>query len=1422
MRLSTSRRLPTPLLILSLLAFMAPGYWLRPAGAAHAQATSRVQVAYQNLALPNGDTATVFSNGIAEIFSKDKRRMQFRQVPSSPSFGASDSATQLPDRGDLIADLSHAAPTAYAPNQLNVVFSGSAVPTQDTFSVSPDTLVHLRNGKTSTPNYTRDAATNSLLASLGVDRVDRLFGQFQRSQLQSMHAQTQARVSVPVLDFSNAYHLHFTSASMSSALAALQASPDVAYVAPDWTVAPMHAPPVSLQHGDGIASVHASSTFGATGAPQVPSNFDLASSAQSFLNRPSDDAVPAFDELQRLYHQLPGQGEIVTNVSLGDLTDASAASDPSDPCYGFTSALGPTTQIINGQRYINWPSMPLIPTYTADANASLNGTGEVCGVDPFLYEVGLDFSMMAPLPDAQQRPGYTGAGQSDLLGLAPGASYRLVVPASFTPTNSDVAAAFLAAGQQTPRPDVITASLGFSVDQFGLPSRYLEDDPLFRAIVTALVQNEGIVVSIAGGDGLRLFTNAAIGPSGGSAATNVTGPNGTPTDLNDIFLSTMPSQDPDSGAIAAGGSTLDDIFAAPPQDPANAALAAQHAFPQTRWTGGMNFSSAFGTRMDVSAPSDNLLSFSHAFGSDPSGVSIVLEGGTSASAPQAAAAAAVALQVARLTNDKSLHGPVDVRSLLESTGTPLPRTSQTDVNTNVGPQIDLGRLVETILARSGQNVAPGVARVAIERRRVFYGSVGADFETDTDPANITLRGPFLNGENTGLRAKAWITIAPDWEGMTNGMTYRLSLAGNSSVVLATTPWTRLLPEQILHAADYPLASTTSRTVTLTYAALNGTQVVAHTTFPLTFGPADPLSEQVHAPIVPATVTGATIPVQYDLTGAADVSNPTLVVSDPGRFTPQWCVCAFHARYTMPLTAVKGTVQVPVSALEGGGIYGIAIRVGNSPFGYPFYSDFAFTRVASSTAARPDAPLLSINGSTPAHFLEIPNNGSFQLSWNVTGVPNANGAMLEVSQAGPNTRGNYNTFNNPNGSERDNNGLDTASVYDAPLPGLHGTITLNGGNLNLVPTLNNMVRVVATHNGSPIGEAGEESMISMDGLAARDGGFVNNGYAINTGGNDGYLTSAQLTASGQLLSSVETFDQSTARVTGTLTTSNTTIPFAGGWGVYANDIGLLGTFDTTTGNSTYNLLNPVSTGTVGSAWTNPDPNLLEVAANSAGDTAGALAGQAGTGSTYRVFNTDLVGNTSGPEYDVSGPIASFLYPFYNWIAQNPATNTALIAGGDLFNFCASPVMDAVDLGTGGQTSVTGLGSGIAVGLGVDPATNTGFLLSDCDNGLESYNFGTGQASETTYPGFGNLYLAVDQQRGLVLMTQLEGADALVNNDSLSTVTVLREDGTVVKTIEKFNFFNAFLPFDSNSLQVNPGSHSGFIWGYLTQQLEPFSY
>ena len=487
-------------------------------------------------------------------------------------------------------------------------------------------------------------------------------------------------------------YLVHVSGSAAQAASVLRTTPGVSYAAPDQYVSTFNTDPVPIPNWVSAQAAqqtkHASTPRATAG---LPTNFGLQSSFQSYLNASGVDLAGAYSDITNRLHQLPGQGEIITNVSLGDLTDASMAANGDK----YVQQNGPTTVVDNGQRYLDYPSLPRIPTYTVDQAGTVNPLGSVEGVDPNLGEVLLDFSMMAPLPHDLQRPGEIGSGVTDLLGIAPGAQYRLVEPTQ--PTFANIAAALLAAAQQTPRPNVITASLGYGTDTVGFPGRYLEDDPLTRSVISTIVNRYGIVVTISANDGTRLYTPAAVGPDGGSTPTNLPRHGGAVTSIADDATSTTPSLVPDSGAIDVGGSTTDDTIAAPPQS--GGKLSRTGTFAETRLDGMTAFSSGFGTRVNVSAPSDNIPALMHTclnFGHcNPSDAVTALSGGTSASTPMTAAAIADLLQVGRATGHPL--SPQAVRHLLERTGRRVATQPQVDHQLQVGPQIDVTRAVETLL-----------------------------------------------------------------------------------------------------------------------------------------------------------------------------------------------------------------------------------------------------------------------------------------------------------------------------------------------------------------------------------------------------------------------------------------------------------------------------------------------------------------------------------------------------------------------------------------------------------------------------------------------------------------------------------------------------------------------------------------------------
>lgn len=1063
---------------------------------------------------------------------------------SSARYGPFNSVITLPQRRKILFDLEH-PPQPYVPGRVIVAFKAGVTIPQDVDALTPAAAQLLRKTVAAKQQnilphpFTTDARTNLTLMRLGVDRAERLFSRIDRGTLGSMRARAEARAGHSLVAFDNAFALHVGASSVSDAVRTLRSLPAVTYVSPDFAADSMIAqrhplPPSAVKELAGLR--RPTRTFGRSAksttiaaTPMVPTNTAVSFNLQAMLNAPGVDAVAAFDEIGERFSQLPGAGEIITNVGLGDADDASAGLNPNDPCYGLVAGTAGTTHMIGGQRYLDFPSLPLIPVWVSDQSGDLSPTAEVCGVDPALGEVGLDFSVMAPLPDGLQRSGETDTTGADLLGIAPGATFRWIAPGSTDGTvgTSDVLGAFIGAARQVPAPNVITASIGFGYDTYGFPGRYLEDDPLSESIVAALVSAD-IVVCIAANDGTRDYTSAAIGPSGGSAATNV-GPN--TTTAADMGFTTAPSVDQDSGAIDVGASTLDDISAANPLNPTNASLAHTKAFTETRFDGMLGLSTGYGSRVNVSAPGDNIEALS-LIGPSYDSVGVNIAAGTSASAPEAAAAAAIALQVARLSGHP-FSTPSQVRDALASSGTPVANPPESDVALNIGPQIDVRKIVEQLLASAGKPVRPGIARVAVQGRRTgeFLSIGSAQYVNDSiyvttlDPTYIKLDGPYTGsstddgltfpGSDTAADLNSYITIAPDWEGIPSTATYRLSVAGQPNRVITTASYARFLPAQLFAAAGIPLTPGTSRTISLTYSASVGLHEVAESTFQLTFGPPASSSRLVLAPIVPPVVSGSTIPVTYDFRSYPRqlLAAPTLNVSMPGSGSHRLLQNGVYPYYSVPLSAPTGTVNIPISALAGAGTYTIWIDFQPGVTLFPSdISDLAFTRVDAGTA-RPPAPFLSLGAGSPAvHTLDVPYKAPFTVSYDVSHVPGATGAIIELAAAPPSTfyvtnstiYDALNTFRNPNGSRLDDDGVVTGSLYHVTASGVTGSVTIDPVRASIPATGSVNVRVLATKGGTPVAEAGDAGTLTYHGIPSALGaplGIVQ----FDPAGTDGYLT-----------------------------------------------------------------------------------------------------------------------------------------------------------------------------------------------------------------------------------------------------------------------------------------------------------------------------
>ncbi|SEG82223.1 hypothetical protein SAMN05216223_113112 [Actinacidiphila yanglinensis] len=1267
---------------------------------------------------------------------------------------------------------------------------------------------------------TSSSGLDTRLKAAGATSLRPLLPGSSASAAATLTGAARAQLGADASDLGRTYVLQTKQRDSAAVARSLQGAPGVANAEPNRYVNTMNSGAQPLPKAAGGA-VHApAASGGAKGAaPDVPSNYALSTSSQAFLNAGGVDAVGAFSLLQGRYGQQPGAGETVTNVSIGDLTDQSMA----DAGDGYVQGNGPTTVVQGGQRYLDLPSMPLIPTYVAKDSGGLDGAASTENQDPSLDEVMLDFGVMSPLAHDRQRTDATGSGYTDLLGIAPGANYRLVVPEQ--PTTDRIAGALLAAANQSPRPDVITASLGFGTDAQGLPGRYLEDDPVVRSVVASLVHQDGIVVSISSNDGTRLYTPAPVGPDGGSTPTDTAPDAAAATTIDDDASSTAPSKVPDTGAIAAGGTTLDDTLAQGTDGPATTA--------ETRISGFGTFSSGFGTRVDLSAPSDNIIAFSHTAGGSAQDVAVSLNGGTSASAPEIAAAAAVVLQAGRLGGHRL--SPAAVRSVLEQTGRAVPTPPQLDRTLHVGPQIDVTAAAEQALGDKPK-ATPSLVRLSVAHR-VTAGGLGGSFLETTDQDRIDLGDMASGGDGEGLVGP--VTFAGDLTGL-DGAKAAYTLTVGRTVFRSSTPAIRVTPRQLLDAAGLPVVSTADRQVKVTYAVQHGGRTVASAARTLTVGPSDGTYAEATAPHAPATVApGHAVTVSYDLTGVAGTDAPELVLSGVGHWNPALGPI-FSAAWHQPLTATKGTVTIPASAFDGGGgLYGIGIAqagFGGNPQ-FTTYGEFAPIRVSGGTAAdRPAAPLITGSSGVPSHSAEVTRGApGFGLRYDVSGVKGARYAEVEVSAPGPTINGSLNTFTNANGTGLDSDGANTPSTAHRTLPATAGSVRLDALSLGLTTSDAYGVRVLALdRDHHVIGQASALSGLAVDDGLAPDGSTVLSFAAAGK-----HSVAALRTAAGG--TEVRPYDPATGRYGAVLTSDAGTDADYEVLGATADRVLLVHrsasggdvaveTWNTTTGKRVGSAQLPAATYTfvVGRVDAEHDRGAVllrsvadggdlvlpvDLATGAAGepipaDPAGVPAG------TYSLLDFDT---STGAVYLAKGAPAFLCLGGVTVAKVDLVARTVTGAGsssgcshglasdgaGTLYNLSATAISTKIEPGsvltglnetTGTQGDAISVRQGVPVALAVDGTHHVAVV---------SYSAPAG----TAYFG---------SQQGLVLDNNATGQLLLVDLAS----------GTVLRTLDGFAPDSHGGPLihggEMNSIQLDPATRTGWTYGPYDGQIQQFSY
>lgn len=1305
--------------------------------------------------------------------------------------------------------------TGIVPDTVIAVLSGASV-----------TGPRLRAGAPAFAPKTSNAAVNTVLSRLGATSIQPLFAGLSPATAKALTSAARQRIGNGALNLGDVVLVHVTKGSATSAARALAATNGVSFAEPDRYVDTMNTGGQALPAGAKAAPLKAADIKAATpDSSGVPANYGLASSFDSYLNAQGVDVGGAYATLQELYGELPGTGETITNVSVGDLTDSSMHD-------AEVATYGPNSIVQNGQRYLDLPTMNLIPAYVAEPDGSLNSTASVEGTgDPLLGEIGLDFSVMAPLPDAGQRAGETGSGFTDLLGIAPGAQYRLVVPS--TPTIGEIAQAFLAAAAQSPAPNVITASLGFGTDGQGFPGRYLEEDPLMESIIAAIVQHYGITVVDSANDGTRLYTPTAVGPDGGATPTDVAAPPSAATNINDDAYSTTPGRVVNSGSIDAGATTTDDTLSIPPQVGGNAWR--NPTYTETRTNGGANFASGWGKRVTLSAPGDNIPAFEH-LGPAADSVGVVLNGGTSASAPEIAAAAAVVLQTARLTNQQ--FGPEQVVSVLRQTGRAVATPPQADQRLNVGPQIDVTAAVDAVL-NAGHAHLPKTSIVRLSvAHRVNISATGASFTDYTDPGVIDLQDPPTGSVRgmTGEGATGPVTFAADITGA-RGNNYAL-VAGDKTFT-NTSDYIRVTPAELLAATGQPLESTSNRTVTVTYEVRRDSRVLAQISHTLTIGPWDGTASFAPAPVLPRVIAaGQSVTVSYDLTGVTTVAAPKLVVSAAGHWNPTQGP-VFNAAYSVPLSGLTGTVTLPASAFgDGGGSYGVGIEQNSNSGVYGVFTPVRVTGFAAGfhPVPRPAAPLLAATGGALGHIAEVSRaEPDFTLNWDAG--RQASGAILEVSAPAPTVNGSYNTFNNQNGTQRDGDSFDAGSVVYTKLHAAAGSGTFNAIALGIPTSLSYNVRILPTdQSGAVIGQASPTSQLIVDDGLTPGGDIIDN-FAMAGANSIASIV-------GPDNSQVVHYDPATGTYGPVIATDATGGQFyVFGVDPAAHTVLVDDAQTASNGARIDNVkLYDTQTGALIGTPALAGYTLKGGVVDPSHDRADLLAKNSSTGDDT-VVSVSMVTGALGTVTDADngtvprGSLAN--------IALDDATGHVFLSSavGSLLCFGGGTSIADIDPGAGTVTTTKG-GTNCDTDLAVD--SGTGNLVSVNYRSF-SVNF-AGTSSLVTMPesnpssvtayalrAGAPLELAVDSVHHLALVLyQLPagpakfgapGGIAVTDSNAMSVIHVVDlSTGNIVKTISDFSSSSVYgYPFATNQgIQLDPATRTGYMFAPGDDQIQQFSY
>ena len=317
-----------------------------------------------------------------------------------------------------------------------------------------------------------------------------------------------------------------------------------------------------------------------------------------------------------------------------------------------------------------------------------------------------------------------------------------------------------------------------------------------------------------------------------------------------------------------------------------------------------------------------------------------------------------------------------------------------------------------------------------------------------------------------------------------------------------------------------------------------------------------------------------------------------------------------------------------------------------------------------------------------------------------------------------------------------------------------------------------------------------------------------GFDIDKNGSEGLLSEST-----GCTYATETFDQATGNIVKVVRKGHPANCADDDvtWGVVGSSVGLVEHqhapgFDHL--QMSFHLLNPLEGNQFTGSWVPPEKGTAYILGASRNQGTPVNAYQVydvATGMVY-VYGSDVARNKFGPVTQIAS------YPFI--IGLNAKTNKAIVLASN-GQPTGPSYINQVDLANGKVTTFLGIGSGIVQGIAVDSADNIAVTTTFYDAGLEFYNLTTQSGFEETLPGIpqncnaacAGFDVEFDPIHKLFLVAQPISSQQ--RNSSTSTIYVYNTEGTLLETLNGFNFYTARFDVFPVHIALHPRDRSGFV-------------